>query len=91
VHALALSVSCAVLSGCVAVWGQAHNVVSADESGITIQYDRSLTSTARTQVLAREHCKKFGKSAEPASAEMPGILLGIIEERYLCIDSKPAS
>ena len=73
------------LSGCAAVWGAAHKTISADSNGIKIQYDPSLTSTVRAQVLAREHCKQFSKVAEPVSSEMPGILLGIIEETYTCV------
>ncbi|MES3022479.1 MAG: hypothetical protein V4857_12945 [Pseudomonadota bacterium] len=73
------------VSGCVTVWGEAHKVKSEDENGIKIQYDSSLTSSARTSAMARNHCKKFGKTAEPMSAKMPGLLLGIIEETYACV------
>ena len=73
------------LSGCVAVWGAAHKVVSADSNGIKIQYDPFSTSSVRATVLARDHCKTYGKVAEPVSAEMPGMLLGIIEETYRCV------
>lgn len=72
------------LSGCVAVWGGAHKIVSADSNGMRIRYDSGLTSSARTSAIAREHCKKFGKIAEPVDAEMPGALFGIIEETYEC-------
>lgn len=72
------------LGGCVAVWGEAHKIVSADSNGMRIRYDSSLTSSARTSAIAREHCKKFGKIAEPVDAEMPGALFGIIEETYEC-------
>jgi len=77
------------LSGCVAIWGAAHKVVSADENSINIQYDKTLTSSARASALAREHCKKFGKLSEPIEAKMPGILFGIIEESYACIQNAP--
>ena len=77
------------ISGCAAVWGGAHNIVSANDNGIVIQYDTALTSSVRTAALAREHCKKMGKTAEPTSAEMPGLLLGIVEETYTCV--APAS
>jgi len=73
------------LSGCAAVWGGAHSVVEQNPNGIAIQYDPAFTSTIRAQVLAKEHCKQFGKIPEPLSAEMPGILLGIVEERYACV------
>lgn len=76
-----------MFSGCVAVWGQAHNVVSANDKEFKIQYDKGLTSSARAAALAREHCNKFSKSAEPVGAEMPGILFGIIEETYACVDA----
>jgi hypothetical protein len=82
----ALSISlCVLLSGCVAVWGAAHKVINADEKGITIQYDPTVTSSIRAQVIARDHCKSMGKLSEPVSSEMPGILLGIIEEVYSCV------
>lgn len=76
-----------LLTGCVAVWGEAHKVVSADSNGIKIQYDTALTSSARTAMLARVHCKKFGKTSEPVEAEMPGLLIGIMEESYECIEN----
>ena len=87
--ALFLLVSALCLTGCVAIWGEAHKVVSEDASGIKIQYDRGLTSSARTTAIARNHCKKFGKVAESVSAEMPGLLLGIIEEEYACVTPEP--
>ena len=73
------------LAGCVAVWGAAHQVVSADSNGIKIRYDPGSTSSARTAALAREHCKKFGKIAEPTDAVIPAFLLGIIEDSYACV------
>lgn len=73
------------LTGCVAVWGEAHKVIEADSNGIKIQYDGALTSTARASFLAKEHCQKYGKIAEPIDAKMPGLLFGIIEESYLCV------
>lgn len=75
------------LTGCVAVWGQAHKVTKADETGFTVQYDKALTSTARTSRLAKEHCAKHGLVAESVDAKMPGMLLGIIEESYACVKS----
>ena len=73
------------LSGCVAVWGEAHKITSSDSNGIKIQYDKALTSSARTAAIAREHCKKFNKVAEPVGSEMPGLLFGIIEDSYSCV------
>lgn len=76
-----------LLSGCVAVWGGSYKITSADESGMTVQYDKALASSAKMAALARAHCKQFGKIAEPDDARMPGALLGIIEERYSCVKS----
>lgn len=84
-----LLASALFLTGCVTVWGEAHKVISEDANGIKIQYDSGLTSSARTSAIARNHCKKFGKVAEPMSAEMPGLLLGIIEETYACVTPEP--
>ena len=76
--------STVLLVGCVAVWGAAHKVVSSDSSGIKIQFDpSSTTSSTRTAAIAREHCKTFGKTAEPSNATMP--YLGIIEDSYACV------
>jgi hypothetical protein len=82
------------LCGCVAVWGEAHKVMEANSEGIRIQYDKAMTSSVRTTAIAREHCKKYGKVAEPLDSRMPGMLFGIIEESFSCITSnetKPAS
>ena len=75
------------LSGCIAVWGAAHKVVSADKNGITIQYDPFSTSSLRAQVLARDHCETFGKKSRPVGSRMAPFLLGIIEETYDCVES----
>ena len=88
--AAAVLASVISLSGCIAVWGEAHKIVSADANGMKIRYDPEFTSSARMAALAREHCKKFNMVAEPTSAEMPGVLLGIIEESYSCIALPPA-
>ena len=88
---LLLTLSPFALVGCAVVWGGAHKIVSADDNGIKIQYDTSLTSSVRTAAIAREHCKKLGKVAEPISAEMPGLLIGIVEEKYDCIAPAPSN
>lgn len=84
-HALISLFFLVALTSCVAVWGEAHKVVESDTNGIKIQYDSALTSTARASFLAKEHCQKYGKIAEPINAKMPGLLFGIIEESYLCV------
>jgi hypothetical protein len=73
-----------LLNGCVAVWGGAHKVIYSDSEKFVVQYDPAATSSIRGQVLARKHCESFGKKAEGVSSEMPGILLGIIEDVYIC-------
>jgi hypothetical protein len=80
--------SALLISGCAAVWGGAHNIVEADDRKIVIQYDSGLTSSVRTAALAKEHCKKFDKEAEGFHSEMPGILLGIIQDTYQCVAKK---
>ena len=65
-----------LLSGCVAVWGAAHRVETSDENGITVRYDPTLTTSLRAQMIAREHCRSFGKESEPLSAEV-SVLSGI--------------
>jgi hypothetical protein len=75
-----------VLSGCAAGWGAAHDVKFADENKFVIQYDRALTSSVRTQALAAEHCAKYNRVPKAVDAKMPGILLGIIEETYDCVE-----
>ncbi|MFW8602508.1 hypothetical protein ACOHYD_13650, partial [Desulfobacterota bacterium M19] len=81
-----LCAACLASAGCAVVWGAAHKVVREDENSISIQYDPMLTSTVRAMILAKEHCKKYGKIAEPVKSEMPGALLGIIEETYECVE-----
>jgi len=72
-------------SGCVAVWGSAHQITRADSDQFVVRYDPSLTSSVRTQALATAHCKEFGKVAVPKDSGMPGVLLGIIEETFACV------
>ena len=81
---------CALLSGCVAVWGAAHHVENADANGIKVKYDPGLTTSVRAQVVAREHCQSFGKDSEAVSAETSP-LSGIAEEVYRCIPKKGAN
>ena len=73
-----------VLNGCVAVWGEAHKITEASSEKFVIQYDPTLTSGSRGQLLATKHCAKYGKKVEFAASGMPGVLLGIIEDTYLC-------
>ena len=84
--ALCLIVMLLTISGCIAVWGAAHKVVSADQNGITVQYDPSSTSSLRAQILARDHCEKFGKKSRPVSSRMAPYP-GIIEETYDCVEA----
>jgi len=76
-----------LLSGCVAVWGAAHHVENADQNGIKVRYDPTLTTSVRAQVVAREHCQSFGKDSEAVSAETSP-LSGIAEEVYRCIPKR---
>lgn len=75
-----------VLSGCAAGWGAAHKVKFADENTFVVRYDTALASSVRTQALASEHCAKYNRVPKAADAKMPGILLGIIEETYDCVE-----
>jgi hypothetical protein len=62
------------------------------EYEIIIQYDTTMTSSTRTAAIAIEHCKQFGRSAEPVDAAMPVVLLGIIEEKpYSCVPAWQAT
>ena len=74
------------LSGCVAAWGAAHKVKFADENTFVVQYDTALTSAVRTQSLATKHCAQYGRVAKAVDSKMPGVLLGIIEETYDCVE-----
>ena len=56
------------------------------KEGITIQYETALTSSAMIQKMAITHCNNFDKTAEVINAKMPGLLLGIIEEKYACVE-----
>lgn len=76
----------ASLSGCVAAWGSAHKVKFADENTFVVQYDTALTSSVRTQALATEHCAKYGRIPKAVDAKMPGVLFGIVEETYDCVE-----
>lgn len=77
----------ATLTGCVAVWGSSYKIKEENESGITFQYDTALNSSAMMQKMASMHCEKYGKKADVIDAKMPGLLLGIIEEKYACVEN----
>ena len=74
------------INGCVAVWGDSYKVKEKNENEIIFQYDSGINSSGMMQKMASEHCQRFGKEAEIVDAGMPGILLGIIEEKYACIE-----
>ena len=76
-----------LIAGCVAVWGGSYNIKEENEAGITIQYDTALNSSAMMQRMAKTHCEKFNKKAEVVNAKMPGLMLGIIEEKYACVEN----
>ena len=75
-----------ILTGCAAVWGGSYKIKEENEFGVTFQYDSALNSSAMMQKMAMKHCEKSNKKAEIQSARMPGLLLGIIEEKYSCVE-----
>jgi len=73
------------LTGCVAAWGDSKEIKRADEAGLVIQYDSALFSSAGAAKIAGDHCAGYGKQAEIQDVQMPGLLVGIIQETYACI------
>ena len=80
-----LFVACCTMSGCVAAWGDSKKVTRANEAGIAIQYDNAMFSSAGAKMIADKHCAEFGKIAEIEDVQIPGVLLGIIQETYSCV------
>lgn len=74
------------LTGCAALWGGSYFVPEKNGKGIVIQYDTALTSSIMMQKIATKHCNNYNKKIEIIDSRMPGIMLGIIEEKYACID-----
>jgi len=58
--ALALAAS---VSGCLAVWGSTYKVRYQNETGIGIDFDPMVTTLGNVQVVAQDHCNRYGKDA----------------------------
>ncbi len=56
-----------LLSGCVAVWGSAYNIEAESDTGVTITYDPSLTSSGAIEAVAAQECGRYQKVAVPKS------------------------
>lgn len=51
------------LSGCVAVWGGAYNIVSETPDSVTIKYDKTFTNLAAVEQVADGSCRAVGRRA----------------------------
>ena len=60
IYTLAMAAS---VSGCLAVWGSTYKVRYQSESAIGIDFDPTVTTLGNVQVLAQEHCARYGKDA----------------------------
>ncbi len=71
------------LAGCVAVWGGAYDVDSADPTSVAIKYDAHFTSVGNIERVAQTSCGRFDKVAV-SEAESTS-LWGITTARFACI------
>jgi hypothetical protein len=76
------------LTGCAATWGGSYNIVEKDKSSITIRYDTALVSANWVKKKANKHCGKYDKTAKLETSKMPGVMVGILEDRFLCVKEK---
>jgi hypothetical protein len=53
------------LAGCVAVWGGAYEVESADAQAVIIKYDGHFTSADKIRGVAQANCSRYGEDAIP--------------------------
>jgi len=51
------------LCGCVAVWGRAYNIESANSDSVVIKYDGHFTSPGAVQNVAQARCAQRGRNA----------------------------
>ena len=78
--------ACALLGGCVAVWGGAYHVEADDTSGSAIRFDHVLVSERAIVMHANESCSRYQKVAA-VEQERFGVVLpgGSIDEiSYSC-------
>ena len=62
-RALAVPAMAAALSGCLAVWGSTYKVRYQNETGIGIDFDPLVTTLGNVQVVAQDHCNRYGKDS----------------------------
>jgi hypothetical protein len=58
--ALALAAN---VSGCLVVWGSTYKVRYQSETSIGIDFDPAVTTLGNVQVVAQDHCGRYGKEA----------------------------
>ena len=85
-----IAIGCALLSGCVTMWGNPYHVDSESASGVVIRYDSVLIGVAAIDKLANESCGKYQKIAVSTSQKSADIMAGgaLMEATYACSSSK---
>ena len=53
----------ATVSGCLAVWGSTYKVRYQNETAIAIDFDPKVTTLGNVQIIAQDHCDRYGKDA----------------------------
>lgn len=69
-------------SGCIAAWGSSYKVQLETPSLIAIDFDPGATTMGNVQVVAQQHCDKYGKDAILQSSDTSG--WGIRSATFLC-------
>lgn len=75
----------ALLTGCVAVWGQSYKVIYAKPDATVIQYDPLFMNRDKMQAEAQQRCALFGKGAQLVETKMGA--LGMAADIYNCTES----
>lgn len=74
----------AMLSGCVAAWGDSYNVALRNSRSIVIGYDPAVINLPRLLAVAQEHCDQYDDDALLDSTSSSNI--GIKVNTYICVD-----
>ena len=85
-----IAIGCALLSGCVTMWGDPYHLDSESSSGVVIRYDSVRIGEAAIDKLASEICGKYQKGAVFISRTGADIMAGgsLMAATYVCTPSK---
>ena len=85
-RAVAMAMMLTALAGCIAVWGRGYDIEDETSESITIKFDEHFADLSDVEVVAREHCGRYRKTA--VLRERTKSMWGITTLDFGCLAAK---